>query len=241
MHTLDLNPTALADPIIDGLNATLPQLPMVMLFFLFGALVIRVITRLLRFIFTVTIVHIALRDVLVSVIEIILWILLAARILGLLGFQNVIVFFTGSIAAIGLAMAAGGSTLVSDIIAGIFLARDRDFDIGDEVIAGETPTRGIIESMDARRTRIRDQDGVLHIIPNSVIERKEWVLVDKSQDASPFVRAVKTANQTARKLKAAATETKVVVEKQTLVTKKKLALRKNAQSQAKVAPDTMQE
>ena len=49
--------------------------------------------------------------------------------------------------------------------------------VGDEVIVGETPTSGVIESMDARRTRLRDDNGVLHVIPNSVVERKEWILL----------------------------------------------------------------
>jgi moderate conductance mechanosensitive channel len=225
-------------PIVGWVNTLLPRLPKVILILLVGILLIRLMTRSLKFIFSITIAHAALRNVLVSIIEIILWILLTVNLLTELGFKDMIVFFTGSIAAVGLAMAAGGSTLVADIIAGIFLAQDPDFDVGDEVIVGETPTQGVVESMDARRTRIRDKDGVLHIIPNSIVERKEWVLVRKSHDQTALARVVNTAN---KRIRRAATETRVVVEKKTLVTRKRLAVRKNAQSQPKVAPTTIRE
>jgi moderate conductance mechanosensitive channel len=238
MHTIQISDTTFSDSIVEGLNWLLPRLPSAILLLLGGILAIRIIGRVLRFIFGLTIIHAALRNVLASVIEIILWILLSVSFLSVLGFKDMIVFFTGSIAALGLAMAAGGSTLVADIIAGIFLAQDRDFDVGDEVIVGETPTQGVVESLDARRTRIRDKDGVLHIIPNSIVERKEWVLVDKSHDLTALARAVKTAN---KRIRRAAIETKDVVEKKTLVTRKRLAIRRNAPSQPKVATTTIEE
>jgi small conductance mechanosensitive channel len=83
---------------------------------------------------------------------------------------------------VGLALGAGGATLASDILAGIFLAQDKDFNVGDEISAGEKPTEGILESMDMRRIRVRDKDGRLHVIPNSIIERKEWVVLTKKRD-----------------------------------------------------------
>jgi small-conductance mechanosensitive channel len=73
-----------------------------------------------------------------------------------------------------------------------------DFEVGDEVIVGETPTQGVIESLDARRVRLRDKDGILHIIPNSIVERKEWVLVHRRQEMSTLARAVKTARKIKR-------------------------------------------
>ncbi len=198
MYTLDLTTNDFTNPIIHTLKVVLPQIPGVVLGLLVGVLMIRIIVRSTRFILTLTAMQIGLRDVIVSTLQILLWLFLAIQLLQALGFNNIIVFFTGSIAAIGIAMAAGGSTLVSDIIAGIFLARDTDFDVGDEVIAGETPTRGIVESMDARRIRLRDQDGVLHVIPNALVERKEWVLVHKRQEINALARAVKTAKRLKR-------------------------------------------
>jgi small-conductance mechanosensitive channel len=187
--------TNFSDHIVKGLNDLVPRLPAALFDLLLGILVIRLVGRGVRFALRITNVQPGLRDVLGSVIEIIMWVFLSITLLNELGFSGVIYFFTGSVAAIGIAMAAGGSTLIADIIAGIFLARDNDFNIGDEVIVGERPTLGVIESMDARRTRLRDENGILHVIPNSVVERKEWVLVHKRPETGALVMAAKAARR----------------------------------------------
>ena len=195
MHTIDFSITNYTDPIIDGINAVLPKLPAVIFGVLVGILLIRVVGRATKFLLAISSVQPGLRGVIASIAETVLWVFLAIKTLEGLGFNNIIVFFTGSIAAIGIAMAAGGSTLVSDIIAGIFLGHDRDFNVGDEIIAGETPTQGVVMAMDARRVRIRDEAGAMHIIPNSVIERKEWVVVSKATYGGAIERAVSTARR----------------------------------------------
>ena len=123
-----------------------------------------------------------LRGIVLSLIDALLWVFLTISVLQALGLSNLALIFSGSVAALGLALGSGASSLAADVLAGIFLAQDKDFDVGDEIIAGEKPTQGIIENMDMRRTRVRAKDGRLHIIPNSVIERKEWVLIDRRKD-----------------------------------------------------------
>jgi small-conductance mechanosensitive channel len=163
---------------------------------LVGMLVIRIIVRITRSMLKLTHMQTGLRYVITSIVEILLWLLLSYVLLIELRLEGVIIFFTGSIAAIGIAMAVGGSTLISDIVAAVFLARDRDFNVGDEVIVGWDPaTQGVIESMDARRIRLRDQDGRLHVIPNSVVERKEWVVVTRGGETTAFAKAAKTAKR----------------------------------------------
>lgn len=187
---------------------------------LIGILLIRFIVHTLRFVLKLTQMQVGLRYVLTSIIETVLWIFLTITLLNNLGFGNVLLPFAGSIAVIGILMAAGGSILLSDILAAIFLARDADFNVGDEVIVGWDPqTRGIIERMDARRIRLRDEDGLLHVIPNSVIERKEWIVVSRRSDISAMARATKVA----KRLKTAA------LEKRTNLTSKKTHSRKNDQ------------
>jgi small-conductance mechanosensitive channel len=194
MALLDIS-SNFSNHVVGGLNRILPRLPNALFDLLVGILVIRILVRLIRLTLRITHVQPGLREVLSSVIEIIMWIFLSVTLLNELGFSGVIYFFTGSVAAIGIAMAAGGSTLVSDIIAGIFLARDDDFNVGDEVIVGERPTLGIIERMDARRTRLRDDQGILHIIPNSVVERKEWIVIHKAHETSALVKATTAAKR----------------------------------------------
>ena len=195
MSSLTLNPTQYTDPIINVVNQILPRIPGVFFGLIFGALLVRLFVRLTRLALSLTSMQQGLRGIIASVIEILLWVLLSISVLKQLGFSDIITFFSSSALAIGILLAAGGSTMLADIVAGIFLAQDNDFGVGDEVIVGENMTRGVIESMDARRTRLRDKDGVLHVIPNSVVERKEWILIHKSETVNPLVKAVKTARK----------------------------------------------
>jgi moderate conductance mechanosensitive channel len=188
--------TSFSNHIIDGINNLLPRVPNALYDLVLGILIIRLLTRAIRLLFKATRMQPGLRYVLTSIIETILWILLAIALLNELGFSGVIFFFTGSIAAIGIAMAAGGSTLVADIVAGVFLAQDHDFNVGDEIVVmNDRPIVGVIERMDARRTRLRDDHGLLHVIPNSIIERKEWVVVHKRREVSALLKATKTAKR----------------------------------------------
>jgi small-conductance mechanosensitive channel len=216
MHTFNVDPTSLADPIIVWLNNVLPRIPLTILGVLVGILVVRVLVRVTRYLLKLTQLPKGLRQIIASIIETVLWLLLTIQVLTWLGFGSIIVFFSSSALAIGILLAAGGSTLLSDLVAGIFLARDTDFNVGDEVRAGENQIEGVIESMDVRRVRLRDEDGLLHVLPNSLVERKEWVVLHRRTEATALMK-------TAKKLKSVALETKAAVER------KRTRLRNNEQ------------
>jgi len=194
MALFDLN-TNFIDHILNIGHGLQADLPAVLFDLLVGILVIRLSVHALRLVLKLTHIQIGLRYVLTSIVETFLWIFLTITLLNELGFKDVLLPFAGSIAFIGFAMAAGGSTLLSDVIAAIFLARDTDFNVGDEVIVGEPIAQGVIERMDARRTRLRDKDGRLHVIPNSLIERKEWVVVSRRSELTAMAKAASTAKR----------------------------------------------
>lgn len=181
---LNIDTTTLFDPLIEGIRHFLPKIPIAIAAFLLGWVIIKLLSWFFRFLLTFVRMPRGLKSIVHSMIDALLWIFLIIGILQVLGLNNVALAFSGAIIAVGVALGNGASTLASDILAGIFLARDRDFSIGDTVKAGEG-TEGIVENMDMRRIRIRDKGGHLHVIPNSVIERKEWVLInDKAKDGS---------------------------------------------------------
>ena len=65
----------------------------------------------------------------------------------------------------GLAIGFGAQTLVKDFINGFFVLLEDQYNIGDKVqLAG---VKGTVEDMTLRRTVLRDDDGTVHIIPNS--------------------------------------------------------------------------
>ena len=67
----------------------------------------------------------------------------------------------------GLAIGFGAQTMVHDFINGFFILAEDQFNIGDTIrIAGVKET---VEGMSLRRTVLRDDDGTLHMVPNSQI------------------------------------------------------------------------
>ena len=67
----------------------------------------------------------------------------------------------------GLALALGAQALVRDTINGVFLLVEDQYRKGDVVRIADVT--GAVEEMTLRRTLIRDEDGVLHSIPNGAI------------------------------------------------------------------------
>jgi small conductance mechanosensitive channel len=68
----------------------------------------------------------------------------------------------------GLAIGFGAQTLVHDVINGFFILLENQYAVGDVVrVAG---VKGTVEAMSMRNTTLRDDDGTLHIVPNSEIK-----------------------------------------------------------------------
>jgi len=67
----------------------------------------------------------------------------------------------------GLALALGAQALVRDGINGIFLLAEDQYRTGDVVRIADVT--GTVESISLRRTIIRDEDGVVHSVPNGSI------------------------------------------------------------------------
>jgi small-conductance mechanosensitive channel len=79
----------------------------------------------------------------------------------------------------GLAIGFGAQTMVHDFINGFFILFENQYDLGDTVrIAG---VKGTVEDMSLRRTTLRDDDGTVHIVPNSEIKIVSNLTRDWSQ------------------------------------------------------------
>jgi moderate conductance mechanosensitive channel len=67
----------------------------------------------------------------------------------------------------GVAIGLAAQTIVKDVLNGILIIVEDQFNVGDTVkLAGLT---GVVESMTLRKTTVRDGDGTLYVIPNSQI------------------------------------------------------------------------
>lgn len=115
-----------------------------------------------------------LKILLSDIFKFFLWILTFAIILNIFGLKEISIALGGSLVIIGVGTAKSISNIVSDLIAGFFLIFDDDFRIGYWVSTNQV--KGRIESIEIRKTKIRDADDNLHIIPNKDVDGKEIII-----------------------------------------------------------------
>src|SRR5215467_9864886 len=93
----------------------------------------------------------------------------------------------------GLAIGFGAQTMVHDFINGFFILFENQYDLGDTVrIAG---VKGTVEKMSLRQTVLRDEDGTVHIVPNSAIQIVSNMTRDWSQLALRITVAYSEASE----------------------------------------------
>ena len=87
----------------------------------------------------------------------------------MLGTMNLsITPFLAGISIAGMVLGLGAQSLVSDMVAGLFILLDSQFLVGDHVEIGSA--KGVVEAIAVRHTQLRDDNGKLHIIPNGQIK-----------------------------------------------------------------------
>ncbi len=69
---------------------------------------------------------------------------------------------------LGLAIGFGSQALVKDLVSGFLLIMENQIRVGDVVRIGSTA--GLVEKITLRTVVLRDLDGIVHTIPNGVIE-----------------------------------------------------------------------
>ncbi|HWR44073.1 mechanosensitive ion channel family protein [Sporomusa sp.] len=68
---------------------------------------------------------------------------------------------------IGLAVGVGAQSLIKDFITGFFIILEDQYGVGDYVVIGDMA--GTVEELGFRVTKLRDGNGILHIVPNGSI------------------------------------------------------------------------
>jgi small conductance mechanosensitive channel len=144
-------------------------------------------------------------SVVTSVGVFVIFFVAALEVLSLLGLNLGPMLASAGIA--GLAIGFGAQTLVHDFINGFFILLENQYDIGDTVrIAG---VKGTVERMSLRNTVLRDEDGTVHIVPNSSIQivsntTRDWsqlalrVTVAYSEPSEKIVSLLKQVGQEVR-------------------------------------------
>lgn len=106
-----------------------------------------------------------LSGVLVGASEVVILFLASFMLLSELGL-NIAPLLAG-VGVAGLAIGFGAQSFIKDIMNGLFIVMENHFRIGDIVKIADIT--GQVEDMSLRRTVLRDQDGIVHFVPNGEI------------------------------------------------------------------------
>jgi small-conductance mechanosensitive channel len=143
--------------------------------------------------------------VITSISVFIVFFVASLEVLSLLGLNLGPMLASAGIA--GLAIGFGAQMLVRDFINGFFILLENQYDIGDNVrIAG---VKGTVESMSLRQTVLRDEDGTVHMVPNSAIQivsntTRDWaqmplrVVVAYNEPSDKIVKLLKGIGEEVR-------------------------------------------
>lgn len=154
-----------------------PKIPGIIISLVVGYFIIQIITAVLNRALKFSRMPRALISVVASLALIVMWVILFAEIARQLGLGSLAVTISGSLAVLALALATGASGLAADVISGVFLARDPDFEIGYKIKMGDM--MGIIQSVDIRKIRVVDDNGTVYVLPNSKLDKDGWQIISR--------------------------------------------------------------
>jgi small-conductance mechanosensitive channel len=107
------------------------------------------------------------------------WIVILSAAFQALGLSELALGLFGGTVLLILLVAWTASGAAADLVAGLLLAQDPDFNVGARIraeLAGHE-IEGEIVAMDGRKVRVRDQAGRLHVLPNRLVESSPWTLL----------------------------------------------------------------
>jgi small-conductance mechanosensitive channel len=162
----------------------LPKIPFILIGIFAGWLIIEVIIFVLKRFLKIAKIKKDISGLTTTICKFILWLILIAVILEAMGFGGIVIAISGSAAIVAIFLSSSIGPTLSNIFSGIFLAGDSDIKVGMKIIVNDGKTKGVIKSIDMRKVRIEDSKGILHVVPNSIVENGEWVVVDRNKKIS---------------------------------------------------------
>jgi len=121
-----------------------------------------------------------MKGIVLSLADIVLWTLLIAMLLRTLGLTQLSLVLSSGVAFFALAISTGSAALLQDLIAGLFLAQDPDIRLGELLEFGEI--KGTVDKIDARKIRLRGEDGSYYVVPNALFDKAVWKLPKKEEE-----------------------------------------------------------
>jgi small-conductance mechanosensitive channel len=106
----------------------------------------------------------------VTVLSVLLWFAAALAFLNIVGFGEIAASLGTASGFIALGVSYALSEMIEDTVAGVYLLRDPDFNVGDRVETGAGTGR--VLAIELRKSRIETDDGNRIVVANRSIESK---------------------------------------------------------------------
>ena len=102
-----------------------------------------------------------------------MWFFVATIVVGELGLTQIFASLLALSALLGMAVAPAMKDSLANMVSGIMLIADKDFNVGDKVEIFKLSKKGKVVDIKLRTTKIEAKDGKI-IIPNSMITDGGW-------------------------------------------------------------------
>ncbi len=156
-------------------------LPWAILALVIGWIIIKIVIYFLRRALKITRVHADIKGVIITVTRFVLWLVLIVTIAQSLGMGGLAVALSGSAAVVAFFLSASVGPVLSNLFAGLFLVSDPDIKVGMKVTINDGKTTGVVKGIDMRKVRVEDEKGLLHVVPNSLVEGTEWIILERKE------------------------------------------------------------
>ena len=116
------------------------------------------------------------RQFIVAIVMLFLWFGVGLSFLSVVGLEQIAASLGSAAGFLALGVSYALSSVIADVVAGVYLLRDEDFMPGDEVDIGGTV--GVVQSIELRKTRLTVNDGADTMVRNNAEIEKKWTKLD---------------------------------------------------------------
>ncbi|WP_096395573.1 mechanosensitive ion channel domain-containing protein [Halorubrum trapanicum] len=169
---------------VEGLAVAIPRLLSGLVFLALAYVTVRIVLPVVRR--SIDRLYVGDRelvgDLIVTLVSIFLWFGVALTFLKVVGMGDIAASLGTAVGFIALGVSYALSEMIEDTVAGVYLLRDPDFNVGDRVEAkGVT---GTVAAIELRKTRIDADNGDRIVMANREIEPRWTHDVPEEADAS---------------------------------------------------------
>lgn len=145
------------------------------LFLLAASIGIKYGSKAVREIFSHKYEEVTILNLIENVSKGLLWFSAVLVGLSLLGFSQIAASLGTAAGFVALSVSLALKDVLSDTVAGVYLAKDPDFNNGDRVEVDGS--KGVVKDVGLRKSRIELESGDLRVLNNSDVEKK-WTLLE---------------------------------------------------------------